>query len=100
MSEVNQSLAQASAEAAGAAEAATQKNQAKSAPKVSVADASEGSFLSHLLFGLGTLVFVLPMLIPGVSMVLMAVVYGGMFIAMTVAFVIWSIVARLKERRH
>jgi hypothetical protein len=82
-------------------EHAAEVKVATKSPKAEASIASDGSVVSHLLFGLGTLVFVLPMLIPGIPMGTLVVVYGGMFVAVTLAFVVWSIVARLRERsRH
>ena len=75
------------------------ENRASTAAKPAASDASDGSLVSHLLFGLGTLVFVLPMLIPGIPMGTLVVIYGGMFVAVTLAFVLWSVVARIRARR-
>jgi len=78
---------------------ATENSRAPIAAKPAAAEVGNGSLASHLLFGLGTLVFVLPMLIPGIPMGTLVVIYGGMFVAVTLAFVLWSIVARTRERR-
>jgi hypothetical protein len=82
-----------------AAEPVTEKNRASTAAKPEAGEVGNGSLASHLLFGLGTLVFVLPMLIPGIPMGTLVVIYGGMFVAVTLAFVLWSVVARIRERR-
>ncbi len=94
MSELNESPGRS-----GGAESAIEEKRSAPAPKSKNTDESDGSIWSHLLFGVGTLVFVLPMLIPGIPMVGLVAIYGGLFAAVIIGFVLWSVFNRLKERR-
>jgi len=98
MSELKESSSPASAEAAVTATSTTEKSRPVAKPNL--AEASDGSLLSHFLFFLGTSLFALPMLVPGVSMGWLAIVYGSMFMALTLFFVVWGLVGRLRDRRE
>jgi hypothetical protein len=60
---------------------------------------SDGSIGSHLLFGLGALLFVLPMLIPGLPMKWLAVTYIGLMCMTIVGYILWSAFSALKARQ-
>lgn len=62
-------------------------------------DTHEGSLGSHLMFGLGMLVFLIPMLIPGLSMVWLSIVYGSLIFALVAGFALWSIAGSFRSRR-
>lgn len=67
-------------------------------PKSEVANASDGSIGSHLMFGLGTLLFVLPMLLPGIPMNWLAVFYVGLILVGIAGYMLWSAFSALKTR--
>jgi hypothetical protein len=58
----------------------------------------DGSVGSHLLFGLGTLAFVSPMLIPGIPLGWLSLAYGGLLLVAVVGYLVWSVFSRLKTR--
>lgn len=68
------------------------------APKSQLANDSDGSIGSHLLFGLGTLIFASPMLIPGIPLSWLAVTYVGLMAVVVVGFTVWSVFSSLKAR--
>jgi hypothetical protein len=64
---------------------------------------SDGSIGSHLMYGLGTLVFVLPMLLPGIPIKWLAEFYVGLIVLGIVGYMLWSALSALKtrwQRRH
>jgi hypothetical protein len=60
----------------------------------------EGSLLSHLLYGLGTLLFVLPLFLPGVSMFWLTIAYGSLVGGLAIGLVFWALLNTLRNRRH
>ncbi len=60
----------------------------------------EGSLLSHLLYGLGTLLFVLPLFLPGVSMFWLTIAYGSLIGGLAIGLVFWALIGSLKNRRR
>jgi hypothetical protein len=70
------------------------------APESKLANASDGSVGSHLLFGLGALLFVSPMLIPGIPLSWLAVAYVGLMGLAIVGYLFWSVFSALKARRQ
>jgi hypothetical protein len=63
-----------------------------------------GSTGSHLLFGLGTLVFLSPMLIPGIPMNWLAAGYLAWFVVVVTGAVFWAgiraVSSRSRRSRH
>ena len=57
-----------------------------------------GSIGSHLLFGLGTLVFLSPMLIPGIPINWLAAGYLALFVLTVLAAVTWASIRALSSR--
>lgn len=68
------------------------------APKSQLANDSDGSIGSHLLFGVGALIFTSPMLIPGIPMSWLAMSYVGLMVVTVVGFAVWSVFSSLKAR--
>ena len=69
------------------------------APKSEMNNESDGSIASHLMYGLGSLVLVLPMLLPGIPMSWLAVFYVGLIVVGIVGYMVWSAFSTLKTRR-
>lgn len=60
----------------------------------------EGTLASHLVYGLGTLLFVLPLCLPGMSMFWLTVVYGSIIGALAIGMVFWVLAGSLMNRRR
>ncbi|MDZ4729272.1 MAG: hypothetical protein SH820_04950 [Xanthomonadales bacterium] len=75
------------------------ENLLTATPKSQIANESDGSIGSHLLFGLGTLLFVAPMLIPGIPMKWLAVTYVGLMCMVIVGYMLWRAFSALKARQ-
>jgi hypothetical protein len=64
----------------------------------------DDSIGSHLLFGLGTLLFVFPMLIPGIPITWLAAGYLGLFVMTVIGAVFWAgfraLSSRSRRSRH
>jgi hypothetical protein len=70
-------------------------------PKSVINNESDGSIGSHLMYGLGALVFALPMLLPGIPMNWLAEFYVGLMLAGIVGYMFWRALSALKTRwRH
>ncbi len=68
--------------------------------KSDIASESDGSVWSHLMFGFGSLLFVSPMMIPGIPLGWLAVVYSGLLGVAILGFMLWSAFNALKARQQ
>ena len=80
-------------------EAMAEENQLPHPSSGRSPDAHDGSLGSHLMFGLGTRVFLIPMLIPGLSMVWLSIVYGSLILVLVAGIVLGSIAGNFRRRR-
>jgi hypothetical protein len=74
------------------------ENLLTEAPKSEMSTESDGSIGSRFLYGLGTLLFVLPMLLPGIPMNWLVVFYVGLMLVGIVGYLLWSAFSSLKTR--
>jgi len=94
----NESPMQSMELADSSAESSIVENRLSPVPRSKPTVEHDGSIWSHLWFGLGALVLVAPMLIPGIPMAWLAILYGGLVVGAFVAYMLWSGFSSLKAR--